>query len=258
MLCLYTCRNLVNINEIVRERETGDSKGDAFRSFQEPGGWRSTRNRSKKISLPFPYENPSLPREQGEPCLIDGLPSYMGERGEIGSASGTSCSNPVDIDATSSRDASLSSGEQMTSHARSQVGQINRHQPSTNTLSKRQRQGLASSSRGECSRATMDNSGIIFLGSPENNRGKSKRTETVSQNSFGSLDPVIEIDETNSEGRGDGSSIVGSSSDDVSTMARQIEADEILARELQEQLYNEAPSIADSEVIPSFHVHGLQ
>ncbi|KAL3507396.1 hypothetical protein ACH5RR_032778 [Cinchona calisaya] len=234
-------RNSVNISEIVKE--TSDTKEDAFRTFEEHGGWGSTRNRSKKISLPGSCETSTLPSEHGDTRILDGLPSYMVEKGEIGSAAGTSHNNPVDLDATSSRGAFLPSGEHSTSLVMSQVGQFNGQHPFAKTLSKRQRQVLASSSRGECSRAAMDDSDIIFLGSPENNAGKSRTIETVSQNSFSSLEPVIEIDETIPEARRDGSSNIGSSSNEASTLARQIEADEMLARELQEQLYNEAPSI---------------
>ena len=204
--------------------------------------------------MPCSRENSSIPRDS--PGLNKGLPWHMVERGETGSATGTSHSNPLALDATSSRDASLPFGEQRTSHVGSQVGQFNRHSSFAKSLSKRQRQGFASSSHGECSRAAMDNSDVILLGSPENNAGQPRTSGTVSQNSFHSLEPVIEIDETNPEVRGDGSSNVGSNSNDAGDMARQIEADEMLARELQEQLYNEAPGVGVGEVIPKFHDHG--
>ncbi|XP_027118972.1 uncharacterized protein [Coffea arabica] len=237
-------RNPVVINEVVNE--VSDTNGDAGISFEELSGWRNTRNRSKKSNLPCSRENSSIPRDS--PGLNKGLPWHMVERGETGSATGTSHSNPLALDATSSRDASLPFGEQRTSHVGSQVGQFNRHSSFAKSLSKRQRQGFASSSHGECSRAAMDNSDVILLGSPENNAGQPRTSGTVSQNSFHSLEPVIEIDETNPEVRGDGSSNVGSNSNDAGDMARQIEADEMLARELQEQLYNEAPGVGVGEI----------
>ncbi|KAL3506340.1 hypothetical protein ACH5RR_031722 [Cinchona calisaya] len=224
-------RNAVNINEIVKE--AGDTSRDAF------GGWRSTRNRSKKTSISFSHDSQSLPRGQGDHSLINRLPPHMVERGEIGSEAGTSHRNPLDLEEASSQDAFLLPGGQRGSYLRPQLGLGNGRHPA-----KRQKQGLTSSSlgpRGECSRATMDHTDVVFLGSPEN-AGESRTIKTVSQNTFGSLEPVIEIDETNSEARGYGSSNGGNSSNDASAMARQMETDEMLARELQEQFYNEAPS----------------
>lgn len=237
-------RNPVITNEIVKE--VSDTNGDVGRSFEELSGWRNTRNRSKKINMPSSRENSSIPRDS--PGSNKGLPWHIAERGETRSTAGTSHRNPLDLDVTFSRDACLPFGDQRTSHVGSQVGQFNRHSSSASTLSKRQRQGFASSSHGESSTATMDDSDIIFLGSPQHNAGQPRSIGTVSQNSFRSLEPVIEIDETSPEVRGDGSSNAGSNSNDAGAMARQIEADEMLARELQEQLYNEAPGIGVSEI----------
>ncbi|CBI33356.3 unnamed protein product, partial [Vitis vinifera] len=56
------------------------------------------------------------------------------------------------------------------------------------------------------------------------------------------MEPVIEIDEQSPEIRHVASRNGGSmNNDDSDARARQIEADEILARELQEQLYHEMP-----------------
>lgn len=61
------------------------------------------------------------------------------------------------------------------------------------------------------------------------------------------LDPAIEVDEFSSEIRNTGN--------DVSDVrARQIEADEILARELQEELYNEVPVVGVDEVCSSLAI----
>ncbi|XP_042451796.1 uncharacterized protein LOC122036513 isoform X1 [Zingiber officinale] len=73
---------------------------------------------------------------------------------------------------------------------------------------------------------------------------KSRTTGTHSSRQRGIiLGPVIEVDELHSPG--------SSSSDSSSAKARQIESDELLAQQLQEQLYNESESLItfDSEVI---------
>ncbi|XP_022146970.1 uncharacterized protein LOC111016035 isoform X2 [Momordica charantia] len=67
-------------------------------------------------------------------------------------------------------------------------------------------------------------------------------TRLQSRKIHDNLNEVIEVDELSPEMRHPVSQTVGCSNDDHSdAMARQLEADEILARELQEQLYQEMP-----------------
>ncbi|KAM7488550.1 hypothetical protein LguiB_026034 [Lonicera macranthoides] len=112
-----------------------------------------------------------------------------------------------------------------------------------NARIKRQKQGSASNTNGECSTSNFDDSEIVCLGSsvePSNSRS----TRDPNRNGLGVLDPVIEIDEFSPEVRENCSRNIGcSSNDDSDARARQLEADEMLARELQEELYNEVPGV---------------
>lgn len=112
-----------------------------------------------------------------------------------------------------------------------------------NARIKRQKQGSASSTNGECSTSNFYDSEIVCLGSsvePSNSRS----TRDPNRNGLGVLDPVIEIDEFSPEVRDNCSRNIGcSSNDDSDARARQLEADEMLARELQEELYNEVPGV---------------
>lgn len=63
------------------------------------------------------------------------------------------------------------------------------------------------------------------------------------------LGPVIEVDELSPAVRNTTSqSIDDVHNDDSDARARQVEADEMLARELQEQLYHEGPVVEGREV----------
>lgn len=71
---------------------------------------------------------------------------------------------------------------------------------------------------------------------------KSRATGTRNSRQRGIvLGPVIEVDELHSPG--------ASSSDNSSARVRQIESDELLAQQLQEQLYNESLITGDSEEV---------
>lgn len=112
------------------------------------------------------------------------------------------------------------------------------------TSIKRQKHNSASSNHGEAS--TSVDSDIMFLGSslePSNSRS------TSSRNSRSILNPIIEIEEFSPELRSGSRNRLHSTSDsDSNARERQLEADEMLARELQEQLYNEAPGGGNGEV----------
>ncbi|KAL3828351.1 hypothetical protein ACJIZ3_017153 [Penstemon smallii] len=88
---------------------------------------------------------------------------------------------------------------------------LNGHPSTSRNFVKRQKQGSNMSTFGECSNST------------------SRSTST----SVNNLQPVIEVDEFSPESR--------PNAPDEVVRARQVEADELLARELQEQLYSEVP-----------------
>ncbi|XP_057470832.1 uncharacterized protein LOC130759670 [Actinidia eriantha] len=122
------------------------------------------------------------------------------------------------------------------------------HHAAASTHIKRQKQVYASRSYGESSTSASVDSEIMFLGS-SGVQLNSRPTRNQSGHGPGILDPVIEIDEFSPEVRHIGShNADDSSNDDSNDRARQVEADEMLARELQEQLYNEAPGVEDDEM----------
>lgn len=112
-----------------------------------------------------------------------------------------------------------------------------------NARIKRQKQGSTSSTNGECSTSNFDDSELVCLGSsgePSNSRS----TRDLNRSGLGVLEPIIEIDELSPEIRDNSSCNIGcSSNDDSDVRARQLEVDEMLARELQEELYNEVPGV---------------
>ncbi|KAA8548462.1 hypothetical protein F0562_000146 [Nyssa sinensis] len=134
-----------------------------------------------------------------------------------------------------------------TPHVISRLGQINEHRHAANTLIKRQKQGSSSSNHGKCSKSGFDDSEIMFLGSsgePSNSRSTRNQHRGLRIS-----DPVIEIDDFSPGIRHTGSHNINcSSNDDSDARARQVEADEMLARELQEQLYNEIPGVGVGEI----------
>ncbi|KAF2314115.1 hypothetical protein GH714_022353 [Hevea brasiliensis] len=95
-----------------------------------------------------------------------------------------------------------------------------------NIHSKRQKKHrLTSRNHSECSTMVPDDSEILFLGSSEAS-SSSRSSRTLNRQHQG----------------------LGSMNDDSDSRARQVEADEILARELQEQLYHETPIFGGSEI----------
>ncbi|KAL8486788.1 hypothetical protein ACS0TY_023465 [Phlomoides rotata] len=95
---------------------------------------------------------------------------------------------------------------------------------SSDLLIERQKQGSNSSVRGECSTPVSDDPEVVFLSS-STEAGNSNSTSSH----IGNLQQIIEVDELSPQPRRN------AHDEDVKT--RQLEAD--LARELQEQFYNE-------------------
>ncbi|XP_011020684.1 PREDICTED: uncharacterized protein LOC105122971 isoform X1 [Populus euphratica] len=107
--------------------------------------------------------------------------------------------------------------------------------------------GLTSRNPGECSTMVPDDTEVLFLGS---SRGSSSsRSSGVHDHQHdGNLEPIYEIDEL-TEVRNNDPQLIGSrSNEDSDVMARQMEADEMLARELQERLYHEEPIFGGGEI----------
>lgn len=226
-------RNSVCINELVKEV-----------GVQELGGWRSTRNQSKKMHFPVSDGHQDHSTESDDLCLVNQLPGNGATGRKIGNGSETTNSFPMCQDPTSGQCASLPPPKLRLSN-QPELDKQKGNQSAKGVLAKRQRQGPSSSSRGESSSAAMGDSDVMFLGS--SGTSKSSLTQTRNRNSLAILEPIIEIDEASPEVRGDGFSAASGSATATDAMARQIEADEMLARELQEQLYNEVPGVGVGE-----------
>ncbi|KDP20329.1 hypothetical protein JCGZ_06415 [Jatropha curcas] len=188
------------------------------------GGWRSTRNRGKKMYYP----------DDEDGCFGD----EQLERRDNGNGNFTS--NGGD---------STDQGEGQTA-SRHVSGHNQTSQPHHigNGHTKRQKKrALTLRNHSECSSIVPDDSEIFFLGSSlESSSSRSSRT--LNRQHQGILDPIYEIDdESFTEMRNGNSQGLGSVNDDSDARARQVEADEMLARELQEQLYHEVPVFGGSE-----------
>ncbi|KAI3865238.1 hypothetical protein MKX03_012828 [Papaver bracteatum] len=116
-----------------------------------------------------------------------------------------------------------------------------------NKMTKRQRKhSLLRSNLEECSTSDFDDSKITYIGSSgEPATARSTRSRVPRHRSTSCL--IVEVDESPEIRRGrpeDSSQMVDGDSD---ARFRQMEADEILARQLQEQLYDEMPGVGDGE-----------
>ncbi|KAK4341588.1 hypothetical protein RND71_040089 [Anisodus tanguticus] len=208
--------------------ETSDSSRDVFRSFDESGGWGSTRNRSSNMNLSL-----SNVRRTSERDCAHFVSHPSGSR-VMRRDDASSCQDSASIRHVSG----VSTGQG--SPPGPQCRQINGHRTAPNTVKKRLKQGPASSSHGECSISVSDDADIILLTSPESRVNTTRNPSHVGSGG----EPVIDVDSPSSTTRREGSRVVCSSSRNEDARA-QLEADERLARELQEQLYNEVPSLGE-------------
>ncbi|CAL5416629.1 unnamed protein product [Camellia sinensis] len=212
------------------------------------GGWRSTHNHAQKINLPLSDEGQPLSRTKDAPFFVNQQHKNRMMRRDKGNGSSNRIDYHDDQNAISFQHGSAPTVSRAAARPVSQSDQVKGRRTVASTLIKRQKQGSASSNRGETSTSTSVDSEIVFLGSlgePSNSRS----TRNPSGHAARILDPVIELDESSPEIRHSGSHNVGRSSNvDSDTRARQLEADEMLARELQEQLYNEGLGVGGGEI----------
>lgn len=123
------------------------------------------------------------------------------------------------------------------SHSRARLGKLNGPRSAADTLIKRQKQGSGLSSYGDCSTSISDDLEVILLSSPTD-AAISRSTSSNANN----MPQIIEVDESSPQ--------IGRDIHNEDDRARQVEADELLARELQEQFYNEMPVFGAEEVGP--------
>lgn len=114
-----------------------------------------------------------------------------------------------------------------------------------NTATKRQKkQESTSSNRGQCSQTISDDTDIVFLDSSgESSRSRPSRIR--SQRHQG----ILDIADLSPELRNcDSQGVDCPNNDDSDAIARQLEVDQMLALELQEQLYHESPLFLSGEI----------
>lgn len=104
---------------------------------------------------------------------------------------------------------------------------------------------------GECSSSTADEAEVLFVRSsaqPTNQR--SSRTQNTQLHGCSLLKPILEGDERDPANIRSGVDLDEQRygvCEDSSAKARQVESDEILARQLQEQLFNESPDFEEMD-----------
>lgn len=214
---------------------SSDSSRDVFRSFDESGGWRSTRIRSSNMNLSLPNLHRTSERDSAH------FVSHPSGSRVMRRDDATSCQDSASIRHFSG----VSAGPEGPPSG-PQCRQINGHRTAPSTVKKRLKQGPASSSHGECSTSVSKDVDIICLTSPES-RVNTRSTRNPSHVGTG-VEPVIVVDSPSSTTRHEGSRVACSSSRNEDARASQVDADERLARELQEQLYNEVPSFGVGEI----------
>ncbi|KAG8372746.1 hypothetical protein BUALT_Bualt12G0098800 [Buddleja alternifolia] len=212
--------------------ETSDNVRDAGKSIEEVGAWRSTRNRTRKNHLSFDEEW-YLNREMDAPRSSSQHHENRMERREKGNVA-TGDNYPKDQNLISSEQFHTEPLRESVIHPGTRFGRLNGCHSAANTIIKRQKQASTSSSFNECSTLVSDDPEVEFLGS------SAETSNRPSSTSVGNLQPVIEVDEFSPQLR--------CNAHDEDARTRQVEADELLARELQEQLYNEVSTFRDDEI----------
>lgn len=183
---------------------------------------------------------------------IDGIRSSFHQQHEnrlIRRESGSRSNYQTECDHAKGQNASL------TGPSESEMEQSSGPSRAENTFTKRlKKQGSNSRNRGECSTSVSEDSDIFFLGSSiESTNTRSSRHQGSQSRSISG--PVIELDGFSPPVRHSTPQILDcTNNDDSEARARQVEADEMLARELQEQLYDEMPMLGGGVVrIPNNH-----
>ncbi|KAF7150189.1 hypothetical protein RHSIM_Rhsim02G0053500 [Rhododendron simsii] len=231
---------------------TSNASGDAFRCFEGFGGWRNTRNRTKKFNLPLFDEGQHLSRTKDDASYVNQQNESKVVRRDSGKGISSRIDNEdrEDQNAVSFQNGCALSEAQAVSRPMAHSVHVTGHRGAASTLMKRQKQGSTSSNHGQSSTsAAVDSEFVILASSKEPLNSRSTRNHSNSGPRILDSDhPVIEVDGFSPEVRHYGSDNRDASSNgDSDDRARQVEADEMLARELQEQLYHESPGVEDEE-----------
>lgn len=233
-----------------------DSSKDAFGL----DGWRSIRDRSRGIDNTMNDVATRLSRRTG------GNRSLFGRRDErwvdrryTGNGSGQYSESEFDLAAGQTAtlsDPFLSEAEHSSGAPRADKA-----------LNKRLKKfGSSSRNHVDYSTSISEDSDVMFLGSSRESTNLRSSTghHPQSQSGLGplidvdafsppaGLGPAIDADAFSLPNRRFTQSSDSTNNDDSEARARQVEADEILARELQEQLYHETPLVREDDIDQEF------
>ncbi|KZV34053.1 hypothetical protein F511_02826 [Dorcoceras hygrometricum] len=203
--------------------QTSEYVQGSGKQIEESGEWRSTHNRQGLCSSSIGEEQ-FMKRELEVPRYVNQPIEKRTAKREKESGVAADDEDSKVPNLVSSEHVSTLPLRQTMSLPRARLGQSNRYPSSASTLIKRQKQGTTSSYSGECSTSVSDDSEVVILSSsaePSNSRSSSSVVANLYQ--------TIDADD-----------FKPNTQDDVAR-AKQVEADELLARELQEQLYNDVP-----------------
>ncbi|OMO88307.1 Zinc finger, RING/FYVE/PHD-type [Corchorus olitorius] len=210
-------------------KATGISHSSRDATVEEKGGWRSTHNLSKNVDYAsahhFSRFNDDVWREQKENRVMKRDKS-SGQNNRVGR------DWPENADLTETAPVIVPT-----------INQISEPSPAINMLPKRQKKHVTFRNTGESSRIIPNDSDIMFLGSSR--EPSSSRSSSIH---IGRHLDVLDLDGSSEMGGINANHVDRVDDEDSEARARQVEADEMLARELQEQLYHEVPIFGNGEI----------
>ncbi|KAH1089597.1 hypothetical protein J1N35_016854 [Gossypium stocksii] len=220
----------------VNNGEASGTNGDSIRDecFEEKGGWRSAHNRSKNAEHAASHR---FSRFKNVGCHV----SQQNENKVVKRNDASRGSNRIPSGCLENCDATETAPVIF-----SKVNEKSEPSHAENRLSKRQtKHVLSSGNSGESSRVIPNDTDIVFLGSSWGSSSLgSSRINTGHHLNVSDLDELSEARGTNVDAN-HGDCV---NDEESEARARQVEADEILARELQEQLYHEVSIYGNNEI----------
>ncbi|XP_068660309.1 uncharacterized protein [Aristolochia californica] len=211
---------------------------DIFKFAEGIGGWRTTRNRSKKTSLPASQETNSIDKSSslgGNEGNTEGEIEFL----KINNEDSVILEHPASSQCPVQPSSSILSVSNL--ERKRNIG--------VRTLMKRAKKSTSlQNPLGECSGSvTDDRDNSLFQLPKRSSNMLASRTCNSVHHRVGS---IIEVDKLSSpEAQGNTSVHTDDIVNDVSiTRARQVEADEEMARQLQEEFYNEMPEVGERDL----------
>nr|XP_043632776.1 uncharacterized protein LOC122603970 isoform X2 [Erigeron canadensis] len=202
-------------------------------AIKDPEGWRITHNTTRKVDPTLVNRDQHISRDMDAsgPAIGQRKKGVVLRDHRNGSMSSNINSHFEDLEIYSpQRVPALPDTMSRRAH---NLGQLDRVQ-----LTKRQREGAVLSNNQECDMSHFKDSDIMSRSIP---REPSTSRSTKNKNHCGASSsvPVIAIDELSPENGNHGSPTDHNSNENSIVRALQLEEDEMFAKQLQEQLYNE-------------------